>query len=386
MGSEFIPNLDEGDLAVQALRIPGTSLTQSLEMQFQLERALQGHAGGQDLLLARGNGRGRDRSDAAEHFRWLRDAQGASRLAGSRQDQSGARAKRSRNDSKPCPAMPTRSASRSSCASTNSSPACVPTGHQGLRRRSGSVAQVGNAIAQSVERHRRRGRREGGAGRGLAGAICRAESRRAVSLWVERGRCPARARRATGGEEAGQIFEGDQRFGIIVRLPERPTQRYCRSCPACRFRCRDGGYVPLGEVATLKLAPGPNQISRENGKRRLVVSSNVRGRDLGGFVAEAQREDRRAGAAALRLLARLWRHLRAAGIRLPATYGAGAGHAADDLRIAADDIRLGERCSAGFQRRAAGADRWSASHCGCETFRCRSLPAWASSRYPAWRC
>jgi len=50
----------------------------------------------------------------------------------------------------------------------------------------------------------------------------------------------------------------------------------------------DGGYVPLREVASLTLAPGPNQISRENGKRRLVVSANVRGRDLGGFVAEVQ--------------------------------------------------------------------------------------------------
>src|SRR3546814_1518023 len=44
----------------------------------------------------------------------------------------------------------------------------------------------------------------------------------------------------------------------------------------------------LGEVATLKIAPGPNQISRENGKRRLVVSANVRGRDLGSFVEAAQ--------------------------------------------------------------------------------------------------
>ena len=49
-----------------------------------------------------------------------------------------------------------------------------------------------------------------------------------------------------------------------------------------------GGYVPLGEVATLSLTSGPNQVSRENGKRRLVVTTNVRGRDLGGFVSEAR--------------------------------------------------------------------------------------------------
>ena len=102
---------------------------------------------------------------------------------------------------------------------------------------------------------------------------------------------------ATGGDEAGQVFEGDRRFALVVRLPER-----LRSDLAALERLpiplpKDEGaaagamsFVPLGEVASLKLAPGPNQISRENGKRRLVVTANVRGRDLGGFVAEVQQK------------------------------------------------------------------------------------------------
>src|SRR5690606_27215149 len=49
-----------------------------------------------------------------------------------------------------------------------------------------------------------------------------------------------------------------------------------------------GGYIPLSEVATLELAPGPNQVSREDGKRRIVISANVAGRDIGSFVAQAQ--------------------------------------------------------------------------------------------------
>src|SRR5690606_12706601 len=49
-----------------------------------------------------------------------------------------------------------------------------------------------------------------------------------------------------------------------------------------------GGSIPLAEVAELQIAPGPNQISREDGKRRIVVTANVRGRDLGSFVAAAQ--------------------------------------------------------------------------------------------------
>ena len=92
---------------------------------------------------------------------------------------------------------------------------------------------------------------------------------------------------AIGGQSAGLIFEGDRRFDMVVRLPEvqRTNLHALASLP---IPLANGAYVPLSEVASLKLAPGPNQISRENGKRRVVVTANVRGRDLGSFVAEAQ--------------------------------------------------------------------------------------------------
>jgi cobalt-zinc-cadmium resistance protein CzcA len=83
------------------------------------------------------------------------------------------------------------------------------------------------------------------------------------------------------------LFEGDQRFALVVRLPEHLRSDLV-ALERLPIMLPQGGYVPLGEVAALKLAPGPNQISRENGKRRLVVSASVRGRDLGGFVAEAR--------------------------------------------------------------------------------------------------
>jgi cobalt-zinc-cadmium resistance protein CzcA len=95
---------------------------------------------------------------------------------------------------------------------------------------------------------------------------------------------------ALGGEIAGQVFEGDRRFDIVVRLPERlrtdtdTLERLPIPLPDNAYP----GYVPLQEVATLSLTYGPNQISRENGKRRIVITANIRGRDLGGFVAEAQ--------------------------------------------------------------------------------------------------
>jgi cobalt-zinc-cadmium resistance protein CzcA len=94
---------------------------------------------------------------------------------------------------------------------------------------------------------------------------------------------------ATGGEEAGQIFEGDRRFSLVVRLPEQ-LRGNLTQLSRLPVPLPEGGYVPMAEVASLVLTPGPNQISRENGKRRVVVTSNVRGRDLGGFVAEARQE------------------------------------------------------------------------------------------------
>ena len=92
---------------------------------------------------------------------------------------------------------------------------------------------------------------------------------------------------ALGGKAAGEVFEGDRRFDLVVRLPEglRSDQKAIEGLP---IPLPQGGFVPLREVADIEIAPGPNQINRENGKRRVVVTANVRGRDLGGFVEEVQ--------------------------------------------------------------------------------------------------
>ena len=95
MGSEFIPSLDEGDVALHALRIPGTSLTQAVSMQAALERALRSRARGRDDLREDRHGRGRDGSDAAERRRRLRDDEAARRVARSAQVEGRRRARRS---------------------------------------------------------------------------------------------------------------------------------------------------------------------------------------------------------------------------------------------------------------------------------------------------
>ena len=116
---------------------------------------------------------------------------------------------------------------------------------------------------------------------------------------------------AMGGREAGLVFEGDRRFPLMVRLPEacaRISTPWPRCASPCRIRRTAASLCapppcgpppppqtvrptfPLGEVARFEVAEGPNQISRENGKRRIVVQANIRGRDLGSFVADAQQQ------------------------------------------------------------------------------------------------
>jgi len=97
---------------------------------------------------------------------------------------------------------------------------------------------------------------------------------------------------AIGGRETGLIYEGDARYPLEVRLPEhlRVDPQALARLPLAR---PNGNYVPLAEVAQMTSVEGPNQISRDNGKRRIVVAANVRGRDLAGFVAEARGEIQR---------------------------------------------------------------------------------------------
>ena len=92
---------------------------------------------------------------------------------------------------------------------------------------------------------------------------------------------------AIGGESAGLLYEGDRRFELIVRLPET-LRRDIDRLAFLPVPLPNGDYIPLEEVATLDISPGPAQISRENGKRRVVVTANVRGRDLGSFVTEVK--------------------------------------------------------------------------------------------------
>jgi len=92
-----------------------------------------------------------------------------------------------------------------------------------------------------------------------------------------------------GGTEAGMLYEGDRRYGIVLRLPEA-LRSDTMMVGKITIPLPDGGYVPLREIADITIVPGPNQIQREQGKRRVVITANARGRDLGSLVAEAQQK------------------------------------------------------------------------------------------------
>jgi cobalt-zinc-cadmium resistance protein CzcA len=95
---------------------------------------------------------------------------------------------------------------------------------------------------------------------------------------------------AVGGHAAGLVFEGDRRFQIMVRLADRMRGdiETLKNLPVSLPGAGQNATIPLRQVATFHFSEGPNQISRENGKRRVVVTANVRGRDIGSLVAEAQ--------------------------------------------------------------------------------------------------
>jgi cobalt-zinc-cadmium resistance protein CzcA len=289
LGSEFIPSLDEGDLAVQALRIPGTSLTQSLEMQFQLERAL------------------REIPEVKTYFSRVGTAEVATDpmppnisdgyvMLKDRQDWPNpdkSKAELAEDIEKRLESVPGN-------AFEISQPIQLRFNEliSGVRSDLGikvygddldQLLKAGNAIAKVLNTIPGA---EGVKVEQVAGLpVLSVEPNRAAlyryGLNVTDVQDVLAA--AAGGEEAGQLFEGDQRFALVVRLPEHLRSDLV-ALEQLPIALPQGGYVPLGEVASLKLAPGPNQISRENGKRRLVVSANVRGRDLGGFVADVQQE------------------------------------------------------------------------------------------------
>lgn len=287
LGSEFVPSLDEGDLAVHAMRVPGTSLTQAVEMQQELERT---------LLQA---------PEVARVFSKLGTAEIASDPMPPNVADTFVMLKP--RAEWPDPRLPKAELLERLQALAAQVPGNNYEFTQPIQMRfneliSGVRSDVAvKVFGDDMATLERSAERIADVLRTVPGAadvkVEQTSGLPVLTLQLDR---PALARlglgvaevqqtvaAAVGGQPAGVVFEGDRRFELQVRLPE-VLRGDLQALARLPLRLPDGAHVPLGEVARFEQAPGPNQISRENGKRRVVVTANVRSRDIGGFVADAQ--------------------------------------------------------------------------------------------------
>lgn len=306
MGGEFIPSLDEGDVALAAIRIPGTSLTQSLEMQFVLEKRIREIPEVKDFFARTGT------AEVATDAMPPSTSDGYIMLK--------PRAEW------PDPEKPKAEIVEQIEKAANEIPGSLYEISQPIQLRvneliSGVRSDLGIKIfGDDLDTLQDVAKQVQAAIQNIPGATdVKTEQvaglpiltvkldRQALSRYgLSVGDVQNVLEVAAGGRSVSKLFEGDRRFDIVVRLPEQLRENIdaIRALPiqlppaAEKTALRTTAlaspaalqmrYVPLSSVASIDAAPGPNQISRENGKRRIVVTANVRERDLNSFVAEAQ--------------------------------------------------------------------------------------------------
>ncbi|MBH1715685.1 CusA/CzcA family heavy metal efflux RND transporter [Stenotrophomonas maltophilia] len=292
MGTEFIPNLDEGDIALHALRIPGTSLTQAIGMQRQLEATIKKFPEVDEVVAKIGTAEVATDPmppSVADTFIMLKDRD-------QWPDPRKPKAQLIAELEKAVRAIPGNNYEFTQPVQMRMNELIAGVRAEVAVKLYGDdldqLAQIGSQI-------------EDAAGSIPGAADVKLEQISGLPLMTITPDLGALARYgvsidevqktisvALGGEAVGQVFEGDRRFDIVVRLPEnlRQDTRTLASLPVAVAVGASSGeqraFVPLGQLAKVEVAPGPNQVSRENGKRRVVITSNVRGRDLGSFVEE----------------------------------------------------------------------------------------------------
>lgn len=292
LGSEFVPNLNEGDFAIQALRIPGTSLSQSVEMQKQLEATLKTRFPEIERVFAR-TGTAEVAADPmppniSDGYimlkpmdQWPEPRKTRDELLAGIRDEA---AKVPGNNYEF--SQPIQLRFNELISGVRSDVAVKVFGddndvlNETAARISTALQKVPGATEVKVEQTT-----------GLPMLSVNIDRAKATRYGLNMNEIQDAVATAIGGRQAGTFFQGDRRFDILVRLPEAVRQdvEALRRLPIALPKGAGAtAYVPLDELASLEVAPGPNQVSREDGKRRVVVSANVTGRDLGSFVTDAQ--------------------------------------------------------------------------------------------------
>jgi len=302
LGSEFVPSLDEGDITLQPMRIPGTSLEQSVAMQETLEKRLAQFPEVANIFSKIGTAEVATDPmppSMADTFLMLKP-----------------------RDQWPDPRKPKAELVEELEAAAKEIPGSNYEFTQPIQMRTNElISGVRSDVAVKVygdnlDQLTRLASRVERVMRSVPGAEdVKAEQVSGLPLLTITPDPAALARyglnpgdvqetvaTAIGGSVAGQLIEGDRRFDLVVRLPEAQRQdpAVLADLPiplpastsvdeSSRLAAGANGgprTVPLREVAKIQVERGPNQINRENGKRRVVITANVRERDLGGFVGE----------------------------------------------------------------------------------------------------
>lgn len=307
LGTEFIPSLDEGDIALHALRIPGTSLSQAVEMQRALEERI------------------RTFPEVSHTFTKIGTAEIATDpMPPSVADGFVILKPRSEwpNPRKPKEEIVNEVSEAVSDIPGNNYEFTQPIEMRFNELIAGVRSDVAvkvfgddmdTLIAQANRIEKVLGSVPGASDvkveqvTGLPMLSIEVDRARLSRFGVNMAEVQETIQTAIGGMGAGELFEGDKRFQIVVRLPEEirsdidmlgalpislPKQESSDTLVRRTALSHDDqslrSFIPLASVAEIKIVRGPNQISRENGKRRIVVTANVRGRDLGSFVSEAE--------------------------------------------------------------------------------------------------
>ncbi len=306
MGSEFIPNLDEGDLAVHSLRIPGTSLTQAIDMQNAVQKKFLEFPEVKETFAKIGTAEVATDPmppSVADGFVMIKPRSQWPDPKRNKIELVNAMAKKMEAElagTKFEFLQPIQMRFNELIAGVRSDVAVKVFGDDldelvGVGKEIGKVlGSIPGAEDVGVEQIT-----------GLPLLTINMNRKAMARFGLNVADVQETIQIAIGGKEAGEVFEGDRRHPLLVRLPEKLRtnldalkripieipQRKQVGSDIKTVSLDEGGmpaFVPLGEIVDFDIAPGPNQISRENGKRRVVVTANVRGRDLGSFVAEAQ--------------------------------------------------------------------------------------------------
>lgn len=288
IGTEFLPTLDEGSIAVQTFRIPSISLTQSLALQTEAEKLLKQFPEVIDVVSKTG------RADIASDPMGVELSDVIVTLK-PREEWTSAKTKEELVEK-----MRLSLADLPGVASSFSQPIALRVDElvsgvksaigikifgddlDVLKLKAEAVARVlgkiDGAIDINVEKVS-----------GLAYLEIQIDRDKIARYGINVADVQSVIETAIGGKEASKVYEGLKVFGLAVRFPEsarddvEPIREILIPSPG-------GALIPLGQLAKVEVTEGPAQISREMGQRRIVIECNVAGRDLGGFVAEAQQK------------------------------------------------------------------------------------------------